>query len=278
MDLDRKLELLADDARFESCDSFTPRKRRGRAYSPGLQATQGPDGRPMTLFRLLQSNSCEWDCPYCPLRRSNDVERTTLEPDELATVFMQRHEAGEAQGLFLSSAVAGGVRPAMARMLDTLELLRVRYEYAGYIHLKLMPGARHDEVERAAQLADRVSINLEAPNGERMKRISPDRRWSSVLEPMAYAREQQDAGQLPSGQATQLVVGAAGEFGPRDLRCDGAHVRRVPAAACVLHGVQAAAGYADARSCRHADVAPAALAAGRLAAAPLRLPPRRAAV
>ena len=212
MDLDRKLELLADDARFESCDSFTPRKRRGRAYSPGLQATQGPDGRPMTLFRLLQSNSCEWDCPYCPLRRSNDVERTTLEPDELATVFMQRHEAGEAQGLFLSSAVAGGVRPAMARMLDTLELLRVRYEYAGYIHLKLMPGARHDEVERAAQLADRVSINLEAPNGERMKRISPDRRWSSVLEPMAYAREQQDAGQLPSGQATQLVVGAAGEL------------------------------------------------------------------
>jgi predicted DNA-binding helix-hairpin-helix protein len=74
-----------------------------------------------------------------------------------------------------------------------------------------MPGARADEVERAATLADRVSINLEAPNGERMRRISPERGWSTVLEPMAHARDQQDAGQLPSGQATQLVVGASGE-------------------------------------------------------------------
>ncbi len=211
MDLDHKLELLADDARFESCDSFTPRKRKGKRGNPGIQQTQGPNGKPMALFRLLQSNRCEWDCPYCPLRRSNDIERTTLTPDELATTFMQRHEAGDVQGLFLSSAVDGGVRPAMARMLDTVELLRVRFAYTGYVHLKLMPGARPDEVERAATLADRVSINLEAPNGERMKRISPERRWSTILEPMAYAREQQEAGNLPSGQATQLVVGASGE-------------------------------------------------------------------
>ncbi len=211
MDIDRKLELLAEDARFEACDSFTPRKRKGKRRAPGIQQTQGPDGKPMALFRLLQSNSCEWDCPYCPLRRSNDVERATLTPEELATVFLQRHAAGEVQGLFLSSAVDGGVRPAMARMLDSVELLRVRFAYTGYVHLKLMPGARPDEVERAATLADRVSINLEAPNGERMKRISPERRWSSILEPMAYAREQQEAGNLPAGQATQLVVGASGE-------------------------------------------------------------------
>jgi predicted DNA-binding helix-hairpin-helix protein len=124
---------------------------------------------------------------------------------------MQRHNAGEAHGLFLSSAVDGGVRPAMARMLDTVELLRVRFAYTGYVHLKLMPSARADEVERAAMLANRVSINLEAPNGERMKRISPERGWSTVLEPMAYARQQQEIGNLPSGQATQLVVGASGE-------------------------------------------------------------------
>ena len=211
MDLDRKLELLADDARFEACDSFTPRKRKGKRSAPGIQATRDPSGRPMALFRLLQSNSCEWDCPYCPLRRSNDIERATLTPEELATTFMERHTAGAVQGLFLSSAVDGGVRPAMARMLDTVELLRIRFAYTGYVHLKLMPGARPDEVERAAILADRVSINLEAPNGERMKRISPERRWSTILEPMAYARQQQEVGNLPSGQATQLVVGASGE-------------------------------------------------------------------
>lgn len=213
MDLERKLELLADDARFESCDSFTPRKRKskGKRGGPGITATQGAGGAPMMLFRLLQSNSCEWDCPYCPLRRSNDIERATLSPEELATLFMQRHERGEVQGLFLSSAVADGLRPAMARMLDTVELLRVRFAYTGYVHLKLMPGTRADEVERAATLANRVSINLEAPNGERMKRISAERGWSTVLEPMAYAREQQEAGHLSSGQATQFVVGASGE-------------------------------------------------------------------
>jgi putative DNA modification/repair radical SAM protein len=211
MDAEHKLELLTDDARFESCDSFTPRKRKGKSAGPGITNTRGADGKPMTLFRLLQSNSCEWDCPYCPLRRSNDIERATLEPEELANLFMQRHEQGEVQGLFLSSAVAGGVRSAMARMLDTVELLRVRFAYTGYVHMKLMPGARADEVERAATLADRVSINLEAPNGERMRRISPQRGWSTVLEPMAHARDQQEEGNLPSGQATQFVVGASGE-------------------------------------------------------------------
>lgn len=211
MDAEQKLALLADDARFESCDSFTPRKRKAKRGGPGIQQTQGPDGKPMALFRLLQSNSCEWDCPYCPLRRSNDVARATLEPEELASLFMERQQRGEVQGLFLSSAVAGGIRPAMARMLDTVELVRVRFAYTGYVHLKLLPGARADEVERAATLADRVSINLEAPNGERMKRISPERGWNTILQPMTYAREQQDAGNLPAGQATQLVVGAAGE-------------------------------------------------------------------
>lgn len=210
MDAEQKLELLADDARFEACDSFTPRRRRAAAGA-GIQIAQGPDGRPMALLRLLQSNRCEWDCPYCPLRRSNDVPRATLEPAELAQLVLQRHQAGAIQGLFLSSAVDGSVRTAMARMLTTLELLRERHAYTGYIHLKLMPGARADEVEHAARLADRVSINLEAPNGERLRRISPQRRWSAILEPMAYARDQQAAGVLRSGQATQLVVGAAGE-------------------------------------------------------------------
>jgi predicted DNA-binding helix-hairpin-helix protein len=211
MDLDQKLELLAEDARFEGCESFMPRKRAGKQRAPGITQAEGSNGKPMALLRVLQSNSCEWDCPYCPLRRSNDVERTTFEPEELARLFMQRYEQGTVQGLFLSSAVAGGLRPATARMLDTLELLRVRYAYTGYIHLKLMPGVRQDEVERAALFADRVSINMEAPNGERLKQVSPERHWSAIVEPMAYVREQQAAGKLPSGQVTQLVVGVANE-------------------------------------------------------------------
>ncbi len=212
MDADDKLQLLGDDARFESCDSFTPRRKKGQPpASPGITPTTTPDGRVLNLFRVLQSNSCEWDCPYCPLRRSGDVPRATLAPDELAELFMARHSAGAVQGLFLSTAVNGGLRPAMAAMLDTVELLRVRYAYRGYVHLKLLPGARADEVARAAELADRLSVNLEAPNGERLKRIAPERSWRAIMEPMAYVRDAERAGHVPSGQVTQLVVGAAGE-------------------------------------------------------------------
>lgn len=205
MDAEAKLDLLGEDARFEACDSFTPRRPKRKTTA---RATDGPS---TALFRVLQSNSCEWDCPYCPLRRSNDIQRAALEPEELARLFMERFDKKAVDGLFLSSAVDGGLRPAMARMLDTVELLRVRYAYTGYVHLKLMPGARPDEVERATTLADRVSINLEAPNGERLKRIAPDRRWASILEPMAHVHAAEQEGKLPAGQATQLVVGAAGE-------------------------------------------------------------------
>ena len=210
MDAEQKLEILADDARFEGCEQFVP--RRVEREHAGIVKTKSPRGGTMVLFRVLQSNKCEWDCPYCPLRRSNDeVERVTLEPDEMAQLFMQRYQAGAVQGLFLSSAVADGLRPAMGRMLDTIESLRVRYGYGGYVHLKLMPGTRQDEVERAATLADRVSINMEAPNGDRLRQASPERQWRSVLDPMDYAHQQQEAGNLPSGQATQLVVGVADE-------------------------------------------------------------------
>ena len=208
MDAKEKLQLLSEDARFEACDSFTPRRPKKRSGKGGGRAQ---DGTSTALLRVLQSNSCEWDCPYCPFRRSNDIERATLEPEELARLFMARFEAGAVDGLFLSSAVAGGLRPAMGRMLDTVELLRVRYAYAGYVHLKLMPGTRPDEIERATTLADRVSINLEAPNGDRLKQIAPERRWASIIEPMREVHRADQEGKLASGQATQLVVGAADE-------------------------------------------------------------------
>src|SRR5918998_5625039 len=99
MDTEAKLELLGEDARFESCDSFTPRRPKRKAPA------RAGDGTSVALFRVLQSNSCEWDCPYCPLRRSNDVQRATLAPEELAALFMQRFDRGSVDGLFLSSAV-----------------------------------------------------------------------------------------------------------------------------------------------------------------------------
>ena len=222
MDLDHKLDILAPAARFDACDSFS---QGGRRYRPkraawsdsGIVAEGGPDGKALPTFRLLMSSKCDWNCPYCPLRSGNDTPRAALAPEELANVFLPRYERGAAQGLFLSTGVDGDAHAATGQMLDGIEFLRKRHGYTGYIHLKLLPGASRDEVERAAHLADRLSLNLEAPSAAHLARISPERDWAGdVIARLAWARDWQREGLLPSGLATQFVVGAAGES-DRDL-------------------------------------------------------------
>jgi predicted DNA-binding helix-hairpin-helix protein len=116
------------------------------------------------------------------------------------------------QGLFVSTAVHGDVAQAVGRMLDGVELLRTQHTYTGYIHVKLLPGVAPSDLERAARLADRLSLNLEAPSAAHLARISPERSWNTdLLARLVWAREWMRAGMVPSGLATQFVVGAAGE-------------------------------------------------------------------
>lgn len=217
MDLDQKLEILAPAARFDACDSFS---QGGRRYTPkkaawndtGVASESGPDGKSRPVFRLLMSSQCEWNCAYCPLRSANDQPRAALSPEELARVFLPRAERGAAQGLMLSTGVDGDAHQATSRMLDGVEHLRTHHQYTGYVHLKLLPGAARDEIERAARLADRISLNLEAPSHERLQQISPERSWTDdLITRLAWARDWQRAGLIKSGLATQFVVGAAGE-------------------------------------------------------------------
>lgn len=219
MDLDAKLDLLADAARYDLCSTFS---RGGRRFTPKQASWSAPEseaehGRARPIFRVLMSSSCAWNCAYCPLRAANDAPRASLEPEELAQAFLPRYEAGAVQGLFVSTSVDGGVNAAIGRMLDGVELLRMRYQYTGYVHVKLLPGTALSDVERAARLADRLSLNLEAPGPEHLARISPERSWGSdLIERLRWANEWQRAGVLGSGLATQFVVGAAGER-DRDL-------------------------------------------------------------
>jgi predicted DNA-binding helix-hairpin-helix protein len=228
MNLDEKLDILAPAARFDACDSYS---QPGRRYKPksaswperGTAMESAPDGKALPTFRLLMSSKCEWNCPYCPLRSDTDEPRATLEPDELATAFLPRFQRGAVQGLLLSTGVDGDVQSSTGRMLDGVEVLRKRHYYEGYLHVKLLPGTPHHEIERAARFANRLSINLEAPSPEHLARISPKRDWAAdVIARLAWARDLQRASKhsaqplLPGGLATQFVVGAAGES-DRDL-------------------------------------------------------------
>lgn len=126
-----------------------------------------PDGRTMNLLKVLQTNACIKDCYYCENRAGRAFERFMFQPEELAKVFYQMHLAGVVAGIFLSSGIVKSSDYTMERMLATAEILRNKYEYRGYIHLKIMPGSSQATVERAVQLADRVSLNLEAPSPDR---------------------------------------------------------------------------------------------------------------
>lgn len=222
MELDAKLDLLADAAQYDLCNTFA---RGGRRYAPQAASWAArPPGQPLTfeaddtarrerpVFRVLMSSQCAWNCAYCPLRAASDVPRASLEAEELAKAFLPRYEAGAVQGLFVSTAVEGDVGQAVGRMLDGVELLRTTHAYTGYVHVKLLPGVAPSDMERAARLADRLSLNLEAPSAEHLARISPERSWHrDLVERLVWARDWARAGMLPSGMATQFVVGAAGE-------------------------------------------------------------------
>jgi predicted DNA-binding helix-hairpin-helix protein len=214
MELEQKLDLLADAAQYDLCATFARSGRRYTPRAPSWAAPEAdePDRRGRPVLRVLMSSQCAWNCAYCPLRAANDPPRAALEPAELARAFLPRYATGAVQGLFLSTAVHTDVGTAVGRMLDGVELLRDQHQYTGYVHIKLLPGVAASDLERAARLADRLSLNLEAPSPEHLARISPERSWQrDLIERLRWGRDWARAGRLSAGLATQFVVGAAGE-------------------------------------------------------------------
>ncbi len=203
----------------EVAASYYPSEIGKEKNSPIFNAAL-PGGKRIVLLRTMQTTACERDCFYCGFRVGRDkVRRTTLSPDEMAKVFMQLHQKQVVEGLFLSSGIAGGGLRTEDRMIATAEILRLKLGYKGYLHLKIMPGAEHAQVERAMELANRVSINLEAPNMERLARLAPHKVFlEELLRPLRWVEEIRQnkpaykswSGRWPS-TTTQFVVGAVGE-------------------------------------------------------------------
>jgi predicted DNA-binding helix-hairpin-helix protein len=231
MDSVETLRLLASQMKFEAdgepspaapacfnpkaCPEFTERERDQAFVHPA----QLPNGQKVMLLKTLLTSVCERDCFYCPFRAGRDFRRATFKPDEFASLFAKLSAANMAEGMFLSSGVAGGGIRTMDKLLATAEILRGKYQYRGYIHLKIMPGAEKEQVFRAMQLADRVSINLEAPNTERLAKLAPHKVFfEELLEPLKWAEEFRRTvpaykfwkGRAPS-TVTQFVAGGADE-------------------------------------------------------------------
>lgn len=172
-----------------------------------------PNGRRIALLKTLLTSACERDCYYCAFRRGRDFRRVAFTPDELAQLFMQLYERRIAEGIFLSSGIAGSGPYTEDRLIAVAEILRRRYGFRGYIHLKIMPGAERDQILAGMRLANRVSVNLEAPSSERLARLAPHKVFvEELLQRLRWIDEirHEEPGRWPSS-TTQFVVGAAGE-------------------------------------------------------------------
>jgi len=211
----QKLELLGQAARYDlscACGPSAPRIR-----GPGdrwIYPAVLPSGGRAPMLKVLLESGCERGCLYCSERHGGaDKLTASFAPDELARVFADLHREKRVMGLFLSSAIRGGAVRTMDRMLAAAEILRRRYRFRGYLHLKVVPGATGDQVDRAMALATRLSVNLEAPTAGRLAAIAPSKGFDGeLLAPMRRIARAEAAGRFArSGQTTQLVVGAADE-------------------------------------------------------------------
>jgi predicted DNA-binding helix-hairpin-helix protein len=160
---------------------------------------------------LLMTNACSFGCTYCATRRDRNLVRTAVTPEELASTFHTIVQADLADGLFLTSGIPGRPQVMMDRMLAAAELIRRKYAFRGYVHLKILPGADTAQIERACQLASRVSINLEAPREEDLHAVAPEKSLRGQILPALaqVARQREESGRtlVPAGVTTQLIAG-----------------------------------------------------------------------
>ncbi len=228
MDIAQKLTILADSAKYDvACtssgsDRANPGHGMGNALSMGICHSFAADGRCISLLKVLLTNICAYDCSYCVNRRSNDVPRAAFTPEELAQLTVDFYRRNYIEGLFLSSAVLVSPDRTTQLMIKTLELLRYRHDFWGYVHAKAIPGTDPALIRQLGALADRLSVNIELPSEVSLGRLAPDKTKAAILRPMGQITQGvAEAGQLvkyrhaprfaPAGQSTQMIVGASPE-------------------------------------------------------------------
>lgn len=227
MDIRQKLAILADAAKYDaSCASSGGHKRNARG-SGGLGSVTGngichsytPDGRCVSLLKILLTNYCIYDCSFCVNRVSSNVQRARFTSAEAAQLTIDFYKRNYIEGLFLSSGIIRSPDYTMEQLNETVRLLRVEHQFHGYIHLKTIPGADPALIAQAAELADRLSVNIELPQEASLKMLAPEKNVTTIRKSMALIRGQIEAGaaerrvrrtvpRMATGQSTQMIVGA----------------------------------------------------------------------
>jgi putative DNA modification/repair radical SAM protein len=239
-----KLKTLADAAKYDvSCSSSgvsrdNAQKGIGSAAGWGICHSFTEDGRCVSLLKIMLTNYCIYDCGYCLNRKSNDIPRATFSVSELVELTIEFYRRNYIEGLFLSSGIVRNADYTMERMVRVAKNLRLVHRYNGYIHLKSIPGTSRELIAEAGLYADRLSCNIEMPSELSLKIIAPDKNYQSIYRPMHYIQQgflesKEDKQKFrhapkfaPSGQSTQMIIGATPDDDNKILHLADAMYRR----------------------------------------------------
>lgn len=227
MEIRRKLEILADAAKYDaSCASSGSHRKRdargiGNTEGMGICHSYTPDGRCISLLKLLLTNVCIWDCSYCVSRRTSDVKRARFKPEEIVKLTMDFYKRNYIEGLFLSSGIIQSADYTMEQLILVGKKLREEEHFGGYIHLKAVPGASKELLLLAGKYADRLSANIEMPVQQDLDKLAPEKTLGEIEKTMADVKfgidddkdNSKSTGKKAlfarAGQSTQIVVGAS---------------------------------------------------------------------
>jgi len=223
MDIPTKLAILADAAKYDaSCSSSGGPKRDaskgglGSTGGAGICHSYAPDGRCISLLKILLTNFCLYDCIYCINRRSSNVQRARFTPEEVVELTLSFYRRNYIEGLFLSSGIIRNPDYTMEQVVEVARKLRVEHRFRGYIHLKTIPDASPELLAAAGKYADRLSINVELPTEHGLAALAPEKNLRDIRGAMGRMRLSIDEAKAdkkaprfaPAGQSTQMIVGA----------------------------------------------------------------------
>ena len=213
-----KLQILADAAKYDVACTSSGSSRRGKkgelgnAEACGICHSFAADGRCISLLKILMTNHCAYDCKYCINRVSNDVPRATFTPQEICELTVEFYKRNYIEGLFLSSGVLRNPTYTMEKMCETLLLLRTRYHFNGYIHVKTIPGASDELLAAAGYLADRISVNLELPTEAALRSLAPNKTVQNILNPMGKVQSTIASHRMAIGKSAYMDRSRGNQF------------------------------------------------------------------